>query len=423
MVSGGGCIAVRFGAAVRQRCGEMFLAEGSRLLCPEASKLFSMSLKERRDLVALCQNAGAGVLFSVVRVAGSSYRRPGARLAALADGRTAGTLSGGCLEADLLRRAAWTVRDGAVVEHFSTRFDDTAEIPYGLGCGGEIDVLAEPLGMPEAVALLDALAATLRGEERTVLTQMPNDSGLTLARAVLDGSGQVLFRSPEFPLDRALPPHAETDAVFVERMLPAQRLVIFGAGEDARPLARLAMEMGWAVTVAGTRPQQLGESRFPPEAQRVLAARAADVPVLASDAVVLMTHSYEQDRNLLAELLPVAPRYLGLLGARHRSALLLAEASQLAGIGLGLAVERTHAPIGLELGGDGPEAVALAIVAELQRTLAAMPCRDLGSRRMQWAEVNRLLREGAPYPAARDACVTAYFGKDDLAGTLPGVMR
>ena len=136
-----------------------------------------MSLKERRDLVSLYRDANAaltgGVLFSVVRVAGSSYRQPGACMLVLADGRTAGTLSGGCLEAELLRRAAWTVRDGATVERFSTSFDDTAEIPYGLGCGGEIDLLAEPLGTPEAEALLEAFEATLAGQERTIATLLP----------------------------------------------------------------------------------------------------------------------------------------------------------------------------------------------------------------------------------------------------------
>jgi xanthine dehydrogenase accessory factor len=395
---------------------------------------FAMSLKERRDVVALCRDAEAGVLFSVVRVAGSSYRQPGARLVALPDGRTAGTLSGGCLEADLVRRAAWTVRDGAVIERFSTRFDDTAEIPYGLGCGGEIDVLAESLGTPEAAAVLNALAATLRGDERTVLTRLPDDQGAAneaFARIILDAQGQVLFCSTGFSLEQisslnqTVSGWIETasGAFFVERMLPAQRLVIFGAGEDARPLARLAAEMGWAVAVAGTRKQQLGEARFPLATQTVLATNAADVPVLASDAVVLMTHSYEQDRRLLAELLPLGPRYLGLLGARHRSALLLAEASELAGIGLRLAVERTHAPIGLELGGDGPEAVALAIVAELQLTFAAAPGQALHSRRMLLDEVNRLLQDGAPHPGAREQCTVAYFGEGELFETQPVITQ
>lgn len=379
-----------------------------------------MSLKERRDVVALCRDAAAGVLFSVVRVTGSSYRRPGARMAALPDGRTAGTLSGGCLEADLLRRAAWTVRNGTIVEHFSTRFDDTAEIPYGLGCGGEIDVLAEPLGTPEATALLDALAATLRGEGRTVLTRLPDGPDVSFGRAVLESSGKVVFCSPHFPVDLTVASettHGFAPGMFAESLPAVQRLVIFGAGEDARPLSRMAVEMGWAVTIAGNRSQGLAEGRFPAEVQRLLVTGVSDVPVLAPDAVVLMTHSYEQDRRLLAELLPLATRYLGLLGARHRSALLLAEAAEMAGIGLRQAVERTHAPIGLELGGDGPEAVALAVIAELQQTFAAAPGQIHGSRRMPFAEVTRLLEDGAPHPGTREHCASTYFGGDDLRET------
>ena len=390
-----------------------------------------MSLKERRDVVALCLGeagmnpaATGGVLFSVVRVAGSSYRQPGARMAVLADGRTAGTLSGGCLEADLLRRAAWTVRDGAVVEQFSTGFDDTADVPYGLGCGGDIFILAESLGNPEAAALLQALEATLRGEERTVLTRLPETAGCGFLRAVLDGNGQAVFCSEGFPVEQLATPgtlpgscgcvETGTGVFFVERLPAMQRLVIFGAGEDARPLARLAAGMGWAVTVAGTRPQQLTEARFSGDVQRQLAVAAAEVPVLPADAVVLMTHSYEQDRRLLGELLPLAPRYLGLLGARHRSALLLSEASELAGIGIHEAVERTHAPIGLELGGDGPEAVALAIVAELQRTFAAAPGRALASRRMQLGEVERLLQDAPQRVETADHCAMTYFGGEAL---------
>ncbi len=382
-----------------------------------------MSLRERRDVVALCRDAGAsgGVLFSLVGVTGSSYRRPGAHMVLLADGRTAGTLSGGCLEAELLRRAAWTVRDGAVVEQFSTAFDDTAEIPYGLGCGGTVDILAEPLRTPRAVALLDALQATLHGDARTILTALPGSGEIgasgKLGRVVLDGTGAVLFASESFTeestaqLLRAAGGHyaraemfgVSPDGVFVEHLRPAQRLIIFGAGDDAKPLARLGAEMGLAIVLVDSRAQHARRERFP-VAEAVLCERSASaVPVTSADAVVLMTHSYEQDRRLLAELLPLAPRYLGLLGARHRSALLLNEAASQAGISLAEALERTHAPIGLELGGDGPEAVALAIMAELQHTLAGAQSAAI-KRRLTLAQAQHLLLDGSPLVYPRETC-------------------
>ncbi len=339
----------------------------------------------------------------------------------LADGRTAGTLSGGCLEADLLRRAAWIVRNGAAMEHFSTTFDDTAEVPYGLGCGGELDILAEPLGTPEACALLQAFEASLRGEARTVLTVLPRErlstSSSHFARIVFDGR-TLLFASEGLkhgPAAHLL--HTEVDeggtadlantllsGVFVEHIPAAQRIVIFGAGEDAKPLVRLGAEMGFSMIVTDSRAQLAKPERFP-QAEAVLFAHSSSaVPVLPHDAVVLMTHSYEQDRRLLTELLPLAPCYLGLLGARHRSALLLREASELCGMPLSGAVERTHAPIGLELGGDGPEAVALAIIAEIQQTLSTkQPTAD--ARRLTLAQAEQLLSESTAGAYLHETCV------------------
>ena len=109
----------------------------------------------------------------------------------------------------------------------------------------------------------------------------------------------------------------------------------------------------------------------------------------AGDAAVVMTHSYAQDRALLTELLTADLAYLGLLGARHRSALLLQEASTAAQVPLHRAVALTHAPVGLDLGGEGPEAVALAIAAEVQQVLARKN-RQVG-RRLELAEVESLL--------------------------------
>src|SRR5665213_3648121 len=104
---------------------------------------------DRRRIVRQWKQGAATVLVTLVRAEGSSYRRPGARLLIGVDGEYAGTISGGCLEAEVVRKAAWMTRAGAVVERYSTLFDDTAEIPYGLGCGGTVDLLVEPAGTPE----------------------------------------------------------------------------------------------------------------------------------------------------------------------------------------------------------------------------------------------------------------------------------
>jgi xanthine/CO dehydrogenase XdhC/CoxF family maturation factor len=141
-----------------------------------------------------------------------------------------------------------------------------------------------------------------------------------------------------------------------------------GAGDDAKPLVAIAALLGWRTTVVDGRARLARAERFP-EAQRVLtiqAGRLDEIGIGPEDAVVLMTHSYEQDREWLASMLPRAPRYFGVLGARHRSSLLVSEASELSGLSIAECCERIHAPVGLDLGGDGPEAIALAVIAEVQ---------------------------------------------------------
>jgi xanthine/CO dehydrogenase XdhC/CoxF family maturation factor len=263
------------------------------------------------------------------------------------DGEYAGSISGGCLEAEVVRKAGWMVRGGAVVERYSTLFDDTADIPYGLGCGGTVELLVEPAGTAEFGVLMEALEASLEGVESRVVTWLP-EKGRALRRVVGD---------------------VEADGGFVERVEAPQRLVVFGAGEDARPMVQMAALLGWNVVVVDGRVQWARAERFP-EARRVVVAQGfgelEELGIGARDAVVVMTHSYEQDRVWLAGALRCGPRYLGLLGARHRSALLVSETAALLGWSVDQVCEGLFAPVGLDLGGDGAEAIALAVIAEIQ---------------------------------------------------------
>ena len=332
----------------------------------------------------LPERGQAAVLATLVHVEGSSYRRPGARLLIARDGTYAGAISGGCLEAEVLRKAQWLTRNGAGVQRYSTLFDDTADIPYGLGCGGTVDVLLEPAGTPEFEALMQSLDASLGGEARHVRTQLPG-AGIPLARWVQDATGRELFRSGAA--------FAWNAACFEETFLPPQRLLVFGAGDDAQPVVRLASLLGWSTVVVDGRAQWARRERFPEAEQVLVADELASLSIQTSDAAVIMTHSYEQDRAWLTSLLPAKLRYLGLLGARHRSALLLSEAAALLGWTVDRACEHVFAPIGLDLGGDGAEAIALAIVAEVQ---ACLENRLPTIRRMNAATVaEQIEREGA----------------------------
>ena len=358
-------------------------------------------MRERRQIVRRWHEGGASVLVTLVRAEGSSYRRPGARLLLGPQGDYAGTISGGCLESEVVRKAAWLVREGAVVERYSTMFDDTSEVPFGLGCGGVVDLLLEPVETAECRALMGALKTSLAGEESTVLTWLPRN-GRRLARGVLARSGDFMFASEELSESELVDARAAIlrqganslpEGVVVERVAPPQRLFVLGAGDDAKPLVSMAALLGWTVVVMDGRAQLARAERFP-EAERVEAISASSFGGLGiggEDAVVLMTHSYEQDRELLAAVLPAKPRYFGLLGARHRSSLLVGEAAAMLEWPVAACCDLIYAPVGLDLGGDGPEAIALAVIAEVQ----ACCMEKLGtSRRLSAQDVARHVEEG-----------------------------
>jgi xanthine/CO dehydrogenase XdhC/CoxF family maturation factor len=246
-----------------------------------------------------------------------------------------------------------------------------------------------------------ALEAALAGEEATVLTWLPRKNR-GLARAVLAASGDYTFASEGLTEPQLVEARTGVlrgswlenmpEEMFVERIAASQRLFVLGAGDDAKPLVSMAGLLGWNVTVMDGRAQLARAERFP-EAE-IVAVTSASVDVLGirpADAVVLMTHSYEQDRELLAAVLPLRPRYLGLLGARHRSSLLVSEVAAKLGRTIAECCEQIYAPVGLDLGGDGPEAIALAVIAEVQ----ACCMGKLGtSRRLSAEDVARHVGEG-----------------------------
>jgi xanthine dehydrogenase accessory factor len=336
-------------------------------------------MRERRDIVRLWQECDEAVMATLVGVEGSSYRRAGARLLIASDGRYAGAISGGCLEAELMRKARWSVRDGAVVQRFSTLFDDTADVPYGLGCGGVVDVLLEPSGTAEFSALMGAMQMSLDGRAQDVRTWLPKKE-MPLRRVVRSvdagGMGELIADDREW-ID--------------ERLLPPQRLIVCGSGDDAGPMVRLVALMGWDAVVVDGRSQWARAERFPEAVSVQVVGEPAKFDVRAGDAVVVMTHSYEQDREWLVAALPIGVKYLGLLGSRHRSALLMSEAAAMLRWPVEQVCAQVFAPVGLDLGGDGAEAIALAVVAEIQARLEG----KLGaSQRMTAAVVAEQIAKG-----------------------------
>jgi xanthine dehydrogenase accessory factor len=331
-------------------------------------------MREQRQIVERWHQGSALILVTLIRVQGSSYRQPGARLVVCKDGTYEGSISGGCLEADLLRKAAWLIHDGAVVERYSTLFDEAADVPFGLGCGGVLDVLLESIETDECQTLLRAVESTLSGHEHQVATWLPKDDE-GMMRAVFRADGELIFASKGLSSERLSEARikclhsAERDfrEMSIERLVPPQRLFVFGAGDDAKPLVTMACLLGWSVKVIDGRAHLARKNRFPESNTEVISTPDVAIQQInPRDAVVIMTHSYEQDRDYLASLLPVRPKYLGLLGSRQRSSLLIAEAAAKLEWSVSECCEYICAPVGLDIGGEGPEAIALAIMAEAQ---------------------------------------------------------
>ena len=336
-------------------------------------------------------------MITLVGVQGSSYRQPGARLLLSSDGRYEGTISGGCLEADVLRKTSWLTRKGAALERYSTLLDETTGMPFGLGCGGIIDLLLEPVETPECQALLGALESSLSDREYFVVTWLPK-TDRRMMRAVFPEDGKPIFASDGLSSESLVEVQAkylhdvgpDSPETFVERIAPPQRLFVFGAGDDAKPLVTMASLLGWHVSVVDGRAHLARRERFP-EANVVTAHTSTMIQqISAQDVVVLMTHSYEQDEECLSSLLPLRPRYLGLLGSRRRSSLLIVQAAAILGWSIMECCEKISAPIGLDIGGEGPEAIALAIMAEAQ---ACCTGKQIDARRLSVEQVHSCLAD------------------------------
>lgn len=352
-------------------------------------------MKEYRQIVSMMQRESCPALVSLVRAHGSSYRKPGAHLLVGTGGTFAGTLSGGCLEAEVVRKAAWLVKGGVVVQRYSTFADDGEEVPYGLGCGGIVDLLFEPTDTAECRALIGAMDHAIRGAESFSFSRI-HAGTRRLTRAVLSKAGDVLFASDAMSNAELSRMQSYTQGIgaavggdlYIERVAPPQHLLIVGAGDGAKPLVALAAMLGWRITVVDGRVQLARPERFP-EAEVLVEQDAGQAAsrVTESDAVAIMSHSYVQDRDWLAALLPRHPRYLGILGARHRSAALIQGAAVRTGLSLAECCNQVCAPMGLALGGDGPEMIALATIAEIQ---AACSGESAATRKLSPSQVLEL---------------------------------
>jgi xanthine dehydrogenase accessory factor len=325
-------------------------------------------MKELQAIVRALSNGSAAdaVLATLVSVEGSSYRRPGARLLITADGSRVGSISGGCLEEDVIARAQKVRANGrADTVVYDTTSENDLVWGVGLGCHGIVRVLIEKL--PPSPPWVRVLADNFVRRRATAL-------------AIAHGADEAAQPGTRLAAPGDCP---DPGRLFVDLIAPPTALVIFGAGDDAQPLVRLAKELGWHVTIADPRVAFATRDRFPLADALVVAPAgelAGRIEPGADSLAVVMTHHYVHDVPLLRDLLSRPLAYLGLLGPRKRAEKILADLAR-EGVSVSPAQRAIlHAPVGLDLGADSPEQVALAIIAEMQATLSGRDARPLRQR-------------------------------------------
>jgi xanthine/CO dehydrogenase XdhC/CoxF family maturation factor len=317
------------------------------------------------------------VLATIIETIGSTYRKAGAQMLIARDGQAAGLLSGGCAESDLIERAQRVFATGnAEIATFDTRGSDDVIWGIGLGCEGAMRILLSRIDSANDYQPFAYITKCKEQHRRGAfaLAITSNSAAITVGTTwQFDGNGIPAELHTHLQATAANGATSTVDLldakIFIAPIdLPA-RLLVLGAGADAAPVVELAALQGWQVTIADHRPAYAVAERFA-RARQVLLAPASELPKRIDfddfDAAVVMSHHLLTDQTYLALLADSAVRYVGLLGPANRRKRLLAEIGDRA---IRLA-NRLAGPVGLDIGAHTPEAIALAIVAEIHAHLA-----------------------------------------------------
>jgi xanthine dehydrogenase accessory factor len=353
-------------------------------------------MKEQKAIVEAFKNVEfphrKAALATVVKVKGSSYRSPGARMLITDDGKWVGSISGGCLEGDALRKARQVMQDKKpLTVTYDTREESNQNLGIGLGCNGVIDVLIEPADPADennAVHLFEQLLTAKQPLALATVFSSPNFNGEKLLLAP-DKTRQAVFSDPRLN-DLVLPDLMDvfetqrSEAkeyildnnkieVFIELIQPSVSLIIFGGGFDARPVSQLAKSLGWQVMVTDECVAHIAPVFFPSADKLSLCQREyidRDFDITPYTACVLMSHNYEYDRDVLKKLLGSPTPYIGILGPRKRFDKMTAEFGSQGVILTQHDLHRIHSPIGLDIGAEAPDEIAVSIIAEIQGKFA-----------------------------------------------------
>lgn len=362
-------------------------------------------MKEIRDIIiAYGEAKKAGrqtALATVVHVEGSSYRRPGARMLIEDDGQLTGAISGGCLEGDALRKAllVMTERRSRLVT-YDTMDDDDAKFGVGLGCNGIIQVLIEPINDADANSPIQYLRSINEKRQTSILVTLfslqdkkatqqgtclllKEDGNVTEHTSVLkdvllaDASEALTTQISSFK-NYISDDHDLT--AFIEVIKPPVSVIVIGAGNDVMPVVNMADILGWETTVIDGRANYAKKERFASACQVLVSKPEKALEQITIDehtVFLLMTHNYNYDKAMLVQLLQKNVSYIGMLGPKKKRERVL---NELKDEGISFTDQQLsvlHSPVGLDIGAETAEEIALSILSEIKAMFANKDVQSL----------------------------------------------
>ena len=363
-------------------------------------------MKEIKDIIAAyyksVQEGRQTALATVVHLEGSSYRRPGARMLITDNGQLTGAISGGCLEGDALRKALLAMAEQKpMLVTYDSMDDDDAKFGVGLGCNGIIQVLIEPIDANEPDNPMQLLEEIVRNRQQAVLVTLfslqqkkSTQQGTCLLlkedgtiiennhlqlKDILLADATVAMENKQSVFKNYLTPQNDVTA-FIEMIQPALSLIVIGAGNDVIPLTKMADILGWETTVIDGRAVNANKDRFETACKIIVAKPENVLSQISIDrqtVFLLMTHNFNYDKAMLKELIQRDIVFIGMLGPIKKLERILHEFKE---EGLELNEQQRaviHSPVGLDIGAETPEEIALSIVAEIKAALAGKKGKPL----------------------------------------------
>jgi xanthine dehydrogenase accessory factor len=356
-------------------------------------------MKEIKDIIKAYDDAikqgKQTALATVVLVGGSAYRRAGARMLVTEDGELTGAISGGCLEGDALRKARLAMaQQQPMLVTYDTTDDDDAKLGVGLGCNGIIHILIEPIHPENGNNPIQLLKNINSKRQNAVLITL-----FSLQDRKAAQPGTCLMLTEDGSVENSLTNSTLKDSLindaldvlrigtsatktycydieytaFVEHIKPVISIIVIGAGNDAIPLTQMAAVLGWDVTIVDGRANYAKADRFPSAKQLICAKPEQVLPQVNLDersVIVLMTHNYNYEMALLREVLPLDIAYIGMLGPKKKLERMLGELEDNGLKIIPAQLEKLYGPVGLDIGSEGSEEIALSIIAEIKAVLS-----------------------------------------------------